>query len=50
MRVKDPEYKRYMSKDAIRALERRQYEAWCRAREEEPLPATANRKRLSKAA
>ena len=50
MRVKDPEYKRYMSKDAIRALERRRYEAWCRAREEEPLPTTVNRKRLNKAA
>ena len=50
MRVKDSEYKRYMSKDAIRALERRRYEAWCRAREEEPLPTTVNRKRLNKAA
>ena len=50
MRVKDPEYKRYMSKDAIRALERRRYEAWCKVREEEPLPPMVNRKRLNKAA
>ena len=49
-RVNDPEYRRYMSKEAVRKLERGRYEAWCQARQEEPLKESVNRKRLKKAA
>ena len=49
-RVNDPEYKRYMTKEAVKKLERGRYEEWCQARQEEPIKESVNRKRLKKAA
>ena len=49
MRAKDPEYKRYMNKDAIRVLERSRYEEWCRMRDVKPLSATTQSKKANKA-
>lgn len=37
LRAGDAQYKRYMTKESVRALERSRYEAWCRARGEEPI-------------
>ena len=49
-RVNDPEYRRYMTKEAVRKLERGRYEAWCKSRQEEPIKEASNKKRLKKAA
>ena len=48
MRAKDPEYKRYMNKDAIRVLERSRYEEWCRLRKVKPLSAATQSKKANK--
>lgn len=48
MRAKDPEYKRYMNKDAIRVLERSRYEEWCRLRDVKPLSAATQSKKVNK--
>ena len=50
LRVNDPEYRRYMTKEAVKKLERGRYEAWCKSRQEEPIKETSNKKRLKKAA
>ena len=50
LRVNDPEYRRYMTKEAVKKLERGRYEEWCQARQEEPIKESVNRKRLKKAA
>ena len=50
LRVNDPEYRRYMTKEAVKKLERGRYEAWCKSRQEEPIKESVNRKRLRKAA
>ena len=39
-----------MTKEAVKKLERGQYEAWCQARQEEPIKEASNKKRLKKAA
>lgn len=49
-RVNDSEYKRYMTKEAVRKLERGRYEQWCRNRQQEPLEETVNRPQRRKAA
>lgn len=33
-RINDPEYMRYMSKEAVKKMERGRYEEWCRSRHE----------------
>ena len=48
MRAKDPEYNRYMNKDAIRVLERSRYEEWCRLRKVKPLSAAPQSKKANK--
>lgn len=50
LRVNDPEYRRYMTKEAVKKLERGRYEAWCKSRQEEPIKEASNKKRLKKAA
>ena len=50
LRVNDPEYRRYMTKEAVKKLERDRYEAWCKSRQEEPIKEASNKKRLKKAA
>ena len=49
-RLNDSEYKRYMTKEAVRKLERGRYEQWCRNRQQEPLEETVNRPQRRKAA